>query len=58
MKLLVFSRILAPASKKKTCEEKDRYFENTEFSLDDVYRCLTQAVTFKDGLKAFICTGR
>jgi len=51
MKLLVFSRILAPASKKKTYEGKDCYFENTEFSLDDIYRCLTQAVTFKDGLK-------
>lgn len=50
MKLLVFSRILAPASKKKTYEEKDRYFENTDFSLDDVYRCLTQVVTFKDSL--------
>lgn len=51
MKLLVFSRILAPASKKKTYEEKDRYFENTDFSLDDVYRCLTQVVTFKDSLQ-------
>jgi thiol-disulfide isomerase/thioredoxin len=51
MKLLVFSRVLAPASKKKTYEEKDRYFENTKFSLNDVYRCLTQVVTFKDGLK-------
>ncbi|MCC7570584.1 IS1634 family transposase, partial [Candidatus Micrarchaeota archaeon] len=51
MKLLIFSRILAPASKKKTYEEKDRYFENTDFSLDDVYRCLTQAVAFKDGLQ-------
>ncbi|MDO9593338.1 MAG: hypothetical protein Q7I98_09195, partial [Erysipelotrichaceae bacterium] len=37
MKLLIFSRILRPASKKKTYEEKDRYFENTDFSLDDVY---------------------
>lgn len=51
MKLLVFSRILAPASKKKTYEEKDRYFENVDFSLDDVYRCLTQVITFKDSLK-------
>jgi len=51
MKLLVFSRILTPASKKKTYQEKDRYFENMEFSLDDVYRCLTQALTFKDGLQ-------
>lgn len=51
MKLLIFSRILAPASKKKTYEEKDRYFENTDFSLDDIYRCLTQVVTFKDELQ-------
>jgi transposase len=47
LKLLIYSRILAPASKKKTYEEKDRYFENTDFSLDDVYRCLTQVVTLK-----------
>ena len=51
MKLLIFSRILAPASKKKTYEEKDRYFENTDFSLDVIYRCLTQVVTFKDRLQ-------
>lgn len=51
MKLLIFSRILAPASKKKTYEAKDRYFENTDFSLDDIYRCLTQVVTFKDRLQ-------
>jgi len=51
MKLLVFSRVLAPASKKKTYEEKDRYFENMDFSLDDVYRCLTQVITFKDELE-------
>jgi len=51
MKLLIFSRILAPASKKKTYENKDRYFENTDFSLDDIYRCLTQIVTFKNKLQ-------
>lgn len=51
MKLLIYSRILAPASKKKTYEERERYFENTQFSLDDVYRCLTQVVTFKDKLQ-------
>ncbi len=51
MKVLIFSRILAPASKKKTFEDKDNYFENTDFSLDDVYRCLTQVVNFKDILQ-------
>ncbi len=50
MKLLIYSRILTPASKKKTYEEKERYFENTHFSLDDVYRCLTQVGTFRDKL--------
>lgn len=50
MKLLIYSRILNPASKKKTYEGKDLYFENTDFSLDDVYRCLTQVVTLKDKL--------
>jgi thiol-disulfide isomerase/thioredoxin len=54
MKLLVFSRILAPASKKKTYQEKDRYFENMEFSLDDIYRCLTQTVTFKESLQLYL----
>ncbi len=58
MKLLTFSRILAPpASKKKTYEDKDLYFENMDFSLDDVYRCLTQVVTFVDKLN-FTCTGK
>lgn len=54
MKLLIFSRILRPASKKKTYEEKDRYFENTDFSLDDVYRSLSQIVTFSDALKLYL----
>jgi len=54
MKLLVFSRILAPASKKKTYEQKDRYFENTDFSLDDVYRCLSKVVTLKTGLQHYL----
>jgi transposase len=51
MKLLIFSRILAPCSKKKTYEQKERYFENSDFSLDDVYRCLTQIVSLKESLQ-------
>jgi len=54
MKLLIFSRILRPASKKKTYDEKDRYFENNDFSLDDVYRSLSQIVTFRDTLKIYL----
>jgi len=40
-KLLVFSRILAPASKKGTFDERSFYFEDFgDFSLDDVYHAL------------------
>ncbi len=41
MKLLVFSRLLCPASKRKTYESKDRYFDKHSYLLDDIYRSLT-----------------
>lgn len=41
MKLLVYSRLLNPSSKKKTFKNKDMYFEKNNFSLDDLYRSLT-----------------
>ena len=41
MKMLVFSRLLFPASKKKSYEERARFFEKDNYSLDDVYRCLS-----------------
>jgi hypothetical protein len=41
MALLVISRILSPGSKKKAFEDKGRYFERFDFSLVDVYRCLS-----------------
>lgn len=41
MKLLVFSRLLHPASKKKTFEGRNRFFEKTNYSLDHVYRSLS-----------------
>lgn len=47
MKLLVFSRVLAPSSKKRTVEGKGLYFEKYDFTLDDVYRCLA----FLDSIK-------
>lgn len=54
MKLLIFSRILAPASKKHTYENRGEYFENFDFSLDDVYRCLSFANTLKKDLQVHI----
>ena len=47
MRLLVFSRILCPASKKKSFEQKDMYFERMDFSLPDIYRCLTKVSSLK-----------
>lgn len=54
MKLLVFSRLLDPASKKKTYENKDVFFENTTFSLDDLYRCLSFFNKHKDALQLWL----
>lgn len=48
MKLLVFSRILDPNSKKHTYENKDRYFETTDFTLENVYRCLSHVASLKE----------
>jgi hypothetical protein len=41
MELLVFSRLLAPGSKKSAFERKERYFERFDFELQDVYRALS-----------------
>jgi len=41
MRLMVFCRLLYPASKKKTLELKDRFFDNFNFTLDDVYNSLS-----------------
>jgi transposase len=54
MKLLVFSRLLNPSSKKKTFEDKEMYFENTDFSLDDLYRSLNFINKHKEALQLWI----
>lgn len=41
MKMLVYSRLLYPASKKASFDNRDKFFEKTNYSLDAVYRCLT-----------------
>lgn len=51
VKLLVFERLRNPASKKKTFDEKDRYFENMDFSLDNVYGTLSILSRYKDDLQ-------
>ena len=47
-KLLVYQRLLQPPSKKKTFEQKHRFFDTMDFSLGDVYRSLSFFVKFKD----------
>ena len=50
MKLLVFSRILYPASKNETYNNKDIFFEKFDFSLKDLYRSLDHFNSFKDDI--------
>ena len=50
-KVLVYSRILKPASKLSTFEDKDRYFEDFDFSLKDMYRGLSIFNQSKESLQ-------
>lgn len=54
MKLLVFARCLFPDSKKSTFENKDVFFENTDFSLQEVYNALTYIEPYKESLQSYI----
>ena len=54
MKNEIFSRLLAPCSKKKAFENKDWFFENSDFSLVDVYRALSKINKYRDDLQLHI----
>ena len=54
MKLLVFARALFPDSKKSTFENRNIFFENTDFSLEEVYNALTYIEPFKDQIQKYI----
>jgi len=54
MKMLVFSILLAPASKKKSFEDRNRFFEKDNYSLDDVYRCLSLLNKHKDSMQLWL----
>jgi hypothetical protein len=54
-RLLVFSRVLFPASKRETYGNKDIYFENFDgFSLDDVYHALDLIDENQEALQKWI----
>lgn len=54
MKMLVYSRILAPASKKASYDNREWFFEKSDYSLDDVYRCLDFFNRHKGNLQIWI----
>ena len=52
--LLIYSRILFPASKNETYKNKDVFFDKFDFSLKDLYRSLDYFNGFKDELQTLI----
>ena len=54
MKMLAYSRILAPASKKASYNNREWFFEKTDYSLDDVYRCLGFFNKHKENLQVWM----
>ena len=51
LKMLVYSRILSPCSKKKTWEERGKFFDKMDFSLSDVYQFLGDFAGLKSRLQ-------
>jgi hypothetical protein len=49
--LLTFNRLLFPASKKGAFEDRNRFFESSDFSLDDIYRSLDCFSTYSRELQ-------
>jgi len=47
-KMLIYSRLLYPGSKKRSFEKRNMFFEKMDFSLDDLYRSLSFFAKFKD----------
>lgn len=54
MKMLVYSRLLTPASKKSSFDNREIFFEKTDYSLDDVYRCLSLLHKHKESLQIWM----
>lgn len=54
MKMLVYSRLIAPASKKASFDNRELFFEKADYSLDDVYRCLSLFNKHKENLQIWI----
>lgn len=53
-KLLIYSRLLWPGSKKMAWDNRDWFFEPFKCSLDDVYRCMSFLSRFKEELPLYL----
>ncbi|MBS6177761.1 IS1634 family transposase [Emergencia timonensis] len=54
MKLLVYGRILYPGSEKQIYGKKDRLFDKTDFTLDDLYHSFPYFHQYKNQLQSWI----
>lgn len=54
MKMLVYSRLLFPASKRSSYDDRERFFEKSDYSLDDVYRCLSFLDKHRENLQIWM----
>ncbi|MDO5151457.1 MAG: IS1634 family transposase [Oscillospiraceae bacterium] len=53
-RLLVYGRIIMPGSKKKTYEKKHKFFDKSNFALEDVYRSLSFFAKFSDDIQKWL----
>ncbi|MFP3155764.1 hypothetical protein LQZ18_15305 [Lachnospiraceae bacterium ZAX-1] len=54
MEILVYSRLIAPVSKKSSFDSWEMFFEKTDYSLDDLYRCLSRLNKHQENLQFWI----
>ncbi len=53
-KLLIYSRIMNPGSKKEAYENKNIYFDNFNFSLKDLYRSLDNFCEYQEDIQTWL----
>lgn len=54
MQLLVYCRLLFPGSKRAAFENRNKFFEKTNYSQDDIYRCLTFLNKHREALQIWM----
>jgi len=54
IRLLVFSRLLTPGSKKKAFDNREWFFERSDFTISDMYRALSRFASFTDALQLWM----